>query len=72
VVLGQHGEPAPGAIDVTNSGIAQMLDEAKELANDPRVTKSESGRVLTVFLLRLVETLAEGAPKSTLPPKHHE
>jgi hypothetical protein len=55
----------------TNSGVNAMLDEALALAADPRVVKSESGRVVSNFLLRLVETLAHGEPRSALPAKHH-
>jgi hypothetical protein len=61
--LGHNSRPA---------GIEAMLGEARRLAEDPRVVKSESGRVLTNFLLRLVETLADGQPSTVLPPRHHE
>jgi hypothetical protein len=54
----------------TNSGVQAMMDEAIALASDARVTKSESGRVVANFLLRLVETLAHGEPRTALPPKH--
>jgi hypothetical protein len=54
-----------------NSGVNAMLDEALALAADPRVVKSESGKVVANFLLRLVEMLATGAPRTVLPPRHY-
>lgn len=47
-----------------------LVAEAKELAESPKI-KTEEARALLTLLRRLVETLAEGEPKTPKLPAHH-
>jgi hypothetical protein len=49
----------------------KQLDEAKAFAAS-RTVKTEEGRALIAFHIRLLETLIEGKPTTAMPVRHHE
>ena len=63
----------PANADVVSSlnPLEGMVCEARELAADERVAKSESGRLLTALITRICETLATGTATTGVPPRHH-
>jgi hypothetical protein len=58
-------------VDDLEIRIEKALQEARTMANDPRITKSESGRLSTVYVVRIFEILGRGAPVTEHRPTHH-
>jgi hypothetical protein len=57
-----------GAIE--RETLRPMLDEAKAFAAS-RTVKTEEGRTLIAFHIRLLETLIDGKPSTAMPSRHH-
>jgi hypothetical protein len=53
------------------ASIEKLEAEAKALA-DSRIVKTEEARSIISLMLRLLETLLHGEPKTELPKRHHE
>ncbi len=54
---------------------AQALDTVKkdiDMAVAARVITSEEGRTFAAIILRLIETLRDGEPKTQMPARHHQ
>jgi hypothetical protein len=54
---------------------AQALDTVKkdiDTAVATRVITSEEGRTFAAIILRLIETLRDGEPKTQMPARHHQ
>jgi hypothetical protein len=51
--------------------LQKQLDEAKAFAAS-RTVKTEEGRALIAFHIRLLETLIEGKPTTAMVSRHHE
>ena len=54
-----------------NHGLEAMRLETSALLENAMFTKSESSKEILTVMLRLIETLQHGEPKTQRRPRHH-